>query len=146
MILLLFFLKEAYLPGSMWYLVPIFPLGSEEISDPRCFNHFFVLFPSGAAEICERHGAQRALGALLGEKPEAIEAALEVEDAADVHAEGATAGANDANSSNGQGDASAKEPCGGPWFGSAVDPSCMEEEAEQDALAQMHALEEEPDD
>eukprot|EP00434_Breviolum_minutum_P014322 symbB.v1.2.012629.t1/scaffold853.1/size308060/9 len=101
---------------------------------------------TGAAEICERHGAQRALGALLGEKPEAIEAALDVEDAADVHAEGATAGANDANGSNGQGDASAKEPCGGPWFGSAVDPSCMEEEAEQDALAQMHALEEEPDD
>ena len=122
----------------MWYLVPIFPR-SEEISDPRCVQSFFVL-RSGAAEICERHGTQRALGALLGEKPEAIEAALEVEtDTADVHVEGA-AGANDAN------DASAKEPCGGPWFGPAVDPSCMEEEAERDALAQMHALEEEPDD
>ncbi len=122
----------------MWYL-PIFPR-SEEISDPRCVQSFFVLLRSGAAEICERHGTQRALGALLGEKPEAIEAALEVEtDTADVHVEGA-AGANDAN------DASAKEPCGGPWFGSAVDPSCMEEEAERDALAQMHALEEEPDD
>lgn len=112
------------------------------------FQSSFVRFLSGAAEICERHGAQRALGALLGEKPEA-EAALEVEDAAAVHAEGAMAGADDANGSNGSnghGDASAKEPCGGPWFGSAVDPSCMEEEAEQDALAQMHALEEEPDD
>ncbi|CAL1165371.1 unnamed protein product [Cladocopium goreaui] len=91
---------------------------------------------TGAEEICERHGAKRSLGALNGEAP----------DPGDPPGDPGDDGATNVS-------ASAKEPCkapspsgpsgsGGPWFGSAVDPTFFEEEAERDALAQMQALEE----
>ena len=91
-------------------------------------------------EICESHGAQQSLKALNGEACVGNDS-----DEAETTAETVAVANKDPKCESGENgesaeSASAKEPCA--WFGSAVDPTCIEEEAERDALAQMQALEE----